>query len=112
MRCLVTGASGHLGSYLARRLLSEGHEVTALVRTASDLWRLAGVLNHVSLIRAELANIEQAAPAIADSRPEAVFHLAWQGVASDAKNDLAHVTSNVWGSLRLFEAARSAGCNL
>jgi len=27
MRCLVTGASGHLGSYLTRLLLSRGHEV-------------------------------------------------------------------------------------
>jgi UDP-glucose 4-epimerase len=112
MRSLVTGASGHLGSYLVRRLLDEGFEVVALVREESNLWRLSDVLDRVELIRADLSNIKRAAPAILEARPEAVFHLAWQGVTSGFRNDPVQLTSNVTGSLELFEIARASACKL
>src|SRR3954469_25853583 len=112
MRSLVTGASGHLGSYLTRRLVDEGFEVVALVREQSDLWRLGDVRGRVEVVRADLSNITRAAPAILKAKPEAVFHLAWWGVTGGFKNDPGQVTSNVTGSLELFEAVRAAGCNL
>src|SRR4051812_8952640 len=112
MRTLVTGASGHLGSYLVRRLLDEGFEVVALARDESDLWRLSDVLERVELIRADLSNIKRAAPAILEAKPEAVFHLAWQGITGGFKNDPAQLTSNVKGSLELFEMARASACKL
>ena len=37
MRSIVTGANGFLGAWLCKRLLDEGHDVTALVRKNSDL---------------------------------------------------------------------------
>jgi dihydroflavonol-4-reductase len=40
MKCLVTGANGFLGSWLCKRLINDGHEVTALVRKNSDLSEL------------------------------------------------------------------------
>jgi nucleoside-diphosphate-sugar epimerase len=45
MRIYLTGASGYIGRALARRLVSEGHEVRALVRTTSRVepLREAGV---------------------------------------------------------------------
>ncbi len=40
MKVLVTGANGFLGSLLTKRLLDEGHDVSALVRKNSDLSEL------------------------------------------------------------------------
>jgi nucleoside-diphosphate-sugar epimerase len=93
--------------------LDEGFEVVALVREQSDLWRINDLLERVGVIRADLSNIKRAAaPAILEAKPEAVFHLAWQGVTSDFRNDPEQITSNVKGSLELFETVRAAGCKL
>ena len=112
MRCLVTGASGHLGSFLTERLVREGAEVTALVRPQSDLWRLSGMLDRISVLRADLSDISSVASAINQAKPEATFHLAWQGVTSAFKDNPEQITLNVNGSLNLFEIVRAAGCKL
>ncbi|HKC65031.1 MAG TPA: NAD-dependent epimerase/dehydratase family protein [Pyrinomonadaceae bacterium] len=112
MRSLVTGASGHLGSYLVRRLLREGAEVFALVRPDSDLWRLADVLDRIEVIRADLSDVKRIQSSITEAKPEATFHLAWQGVTSGFKNDARQITLNVAGSLDLFEIIRTTGCKL
>jgi len=112
MRCLVTGASGHLGSFLTRRLVEEGAEVFAVVRPESDLWRLADILDRITIIRADLGNISNAEASIANAGAEVVFHLAWQGVTSAFKNDASQITNNVVGSLKLFDIVRSAGCRV
>lgn len=40
MKVLVTGSNGFLGAWLTRRLLADGHHVSALVRKSSDLSEL------------------------------------------------------------------------
>ena len=39
-RAIVTGASGFVGSVLARKLLDDGHDVHLFVRPDSDTWRM------------------------------------------------------------------------
>ncbi len=112
MRCLVTGASGHLGSYLIERLVKEGSEVFILVRPQSDLWRLSSVLDGIKVLRADLSDLASVAPSINELKPEATFHLAWEGVTSAFKNSPEQITRNVTGSLELFEIVRAAGCKL
>lgn len=112
MRSLITGASGHLGSYLTERLVKEGAEVSILVRPQSDLWRLSGVLDRIKVLRADLSDLTSVAPAIRQFKPEAVFHLAWAGVTSAFKDSPEQITLNVAGSLDLFEVVRSANCQL
>ena len=106
MRCLVTGASGHLGSFLTERLVKSGAEVTALVRPQSDLWRLREVIDRMKIIRADLSDAEKE---ISNAKAEVVFHLAWRGVTSSFKND-ATQSANVETGIKLFEIARSSGC--
>ncbi len=112
MQCLITGASGHLGSFLTKRLLRDGWNITALVRPESDLWRLNDVLSQINIIRADLADVSSVASAVAQSKPEVVFHLAWQGVTGAFKNDPAQLEVNLTGSLKLFEIVRAAGCKV
>lgn len=51
MKVLISGISGFIGSFLARELLrSKKFQVTGLVRSSSDLWRLEDIKNEVELI--------------------------------------------------------------
>ncbi len=106
MRCLVTGASGHLGSHLTELLLREGAEVTVFCREESDLWRLKNVLGRVHVLRrAPVSEIKRAAP-------EAVFHLAWQGVAGDSHDAPEQLTVNVAATLELCQIVIESGCRV
>jgi nucleoside-diphosphate-sugar epimerase len=93
-------------------LLREGWGTTALVRPESSLWRLDDVLSQIKIIRADLSNVSAVSGAIAQAKPELVFHLAWQGVTSAFKNDPAQLEGNLSGSLNLFEIVRAAGCKV
>ncbi|MDX1433058.1 MAG: NAD-dependent epimerase/dehydratase family protein [Gammaproteobacteria bacterium] len=72
MRALVTGATGFLGSAVARRLLAGGHEVRVLVRPAADRRNLAGL--DVDHAEGDLLERESLRRAVAGC--DALFHVA------------------------------------
>jgi nucleoside-diphosphate-sugar epimerase len=66
MDILLTGATGTLGSALARHWVAQGHRVTALVRPGSDRRRLAAVAAQLQWLQAdgdELVQTVRAHPA-------------------------------------------------
>jgi CDP-paratose synthetase len=71
-KILLTGASGFLGSALARHWAAAGHEVHALVRPSSSRTRLgaAAVTMHVA------ASADEGARLVSGLRPDAVVHTA------------------------------------
>jgi len=110
MRCLVTGATGFIGSHLARWLLRQGQSIAVLIRPGSDMWRIRDVLPATTVIHSDLWRVAEIADQIHAFRPEVIFHLAWQGGnSSKFQNDPAQVFSNVLGSLTLVRLARDAG---
>jgi nucleoside-diphosphate-sugar epimerase len=62
-RILITGASGMVGSLLARRLAEAGHNIRAMVRSAHRQPPLEGL--DVELYQADLAEPESLPPALA-----------------------------------------------
>ena len=69
---LVTGATGFTGGALARRLVADGHQVTAFVRSSSNTASLAAL--GVEIIQLDITDYEQVARAM---RPFGrVFHIA------------------------------------
>ena len=53
---LVTGATGFLGSHLVRRFLADGHTVAILKRPASNLNRIANVLDRLHVFDVDCLN--------------------------------------------------------
>jgi UDP-glucose 4-epimerase len=111
MRCLVTGATGHLGAAIAQFLVAGGHDVAVLARPSSDPWRLAAVLDRVTVLRGDLADPGPAVEDVGRWRPEVVYHLAWAGVAGPDRDRPEQVSVNLVGGLKLFELAAAAGCH-
>ncbi|MGD0980240.1 MAG: NAD-dependent epimerase/dehydratase family protein [Solirubrobacteraceae bacterium] len=79
---LVTGAGGFVGAALVRRLLRDGHDVTAVVRPGPTPWRLEELRDDVEVAAVELRDGEAAAAAVERRRADWIFHLAAHGAYS------------------------------
>lgn len=108
-RTLVTGGTGFVGSNLVRHLLQAGHEVGLLVREGHDPWRLADVSRQVRWITTNLEAREHVAAAVADFRPQWVFHLAAHGAYSWQRDPQSILKTNVLGTANLLDACLESG---
>jgi len=104
MKCFVTGATGFLGSHVARRLLARGAELRLLVRSTSRLDNIADLTaEHVT---GDLRDLELLRKGMAGC--EFVFH-----VAADyrlwSRNRRELYESNVEGTRNTLRAARDSG---
>jgi dihydroflavonol-4-reductase len=103
-KILVTGASGFVGSAVARHLLEAGFGVRALVRSTSARSHLAGL--NLEFVEGDLRDRASIARAMAGVRY--VFHVAadYRLWARDRSEIFA---SNVEGTRNLMEEALAAG---
>lgn len=104
MNALVTGASGFLGSHVARLLVERGDRVRVLLRPSSDARAVSGLpVERVPGDLRDAASLERALAGV-----DTVFH-----VAADYRLWAAHpeeiYESNVAGTRNLLAAAQRAG---
>ena len=104
MTTLVTGASGFLGSHVARQLVTRGDDVRVLLRASSHNRAIGDLsLEYVTGDLRDAASLERAMKGV-----QRVFH-----VAADyrlwARRSKEIYESNVGGTKNLLEAAKRAG---
>ncbi len=98
MNCLVTGASGFIGSWLVRKLIHEGHQVKVLCRPTSD-FRLILDLEFEKCF-GDITDPKTITPALSDI--DTVFHLA--GYIGYKKSDHALMDQvNVQGTDNIYK---------
>jgi GDP-4-dehydro-6-deoxy-D-mannose reductase len=91
MRSFITGADGFIGSHLAEALTAAGDDVVGFGR------RNGG----------DIADAPAVTDAIAQARPDRVFHLAaLNNIAESFADPVRTMATNVGGSVNLFEAVR------
>jgi len=103
VRAVVTGGAGFIGSTLVDALLARGDEVHVVDDLSSGRREqvAAAARLHVLDVREPLAD------ALADARPEVVFHLAAQiDVRRSVADPVADAATNVLGTLQVLELAR------
>ena len=104
MRAFVTGGTGFIGGAVVRRLLAEGHQVRALVRTGANTRQLDGL--PVETIEGDLGDRESLQRGIAGC--DWVFHVAALYSYWGHQSDDFYQT-NVEGTRRVLEVARQEG---
>jgi CDP-paratose 2-epimerase len=116
-RITITGGAGFIGSNLAHRLLTAGHQVTIF----DNLSRSGGALNlqwlqgefgpdSIRIVEGQLADF--AAVERACEGAQRIYHLAGQvAVTTSVTNPRADFESNALGTFNVLEAARLVADN-
>jgi dihydroflavonol-4-reductase len=101
---LVTGATGHIGNVLVRKLLDRGEKVRALIWTGEDTTPLNGL--EVEKVLGDVLDPASLKPAM--HGVDTVFHLAGIISIMPGRNPFVWRV-NVEGTHNVLEAARHAG---
>lgn len=116
MRALVTGAAGFAGSHLAELLLSRGMEVHGLVMPGVSLDNLQEIRagapspDRLRVREVDIVDAEGLVAAVADIRPDRVYHLAALSSVRDSLEDPAEAFRvNTVGTQNILEAVRRVG---
>jgi UDP-glucose 4-epimerase len=107
-RILVTGGGGFIGSHLAKRLVSLGHDVVILDNFSTGRRsNLEALASDVEIIEGDIQSYERAFHAVRGC--EVVFHeAALPSVPRSVQDPLTSTASNVIGTLNVLLAARDA----
>jgi GDPmannose 4,6-dehydratase len=108
-RAVITGITGQDGSYLAELLLEKGYEVVGVVRRSSapNLWRIAHLLDRITLRPGDLLDQQSMMRIVQDVRPHELYNLAAMSfVPASWDQPLLTGEFNSMGVTRLLEAVR------
>ncbi len=101
---VITGADGFIGSHLVKKLVREGYEVWGLTVPESTTHSRIEHLDHVHVLAENLNDYMNYASKLPDS-PDAFFHLAWAGVAPEARDDMEVQQNNITLALNMARLA-------
>jgi len=107
---LVTGAGGHLGANLVRRLVDLGVRPAVILRGERVPPRLAGLESAIDIHRADLADAASVNDVFARLRPASVLHLASSFFNPPTLTAAEHIRDNALATATLLDAARAFPC--
>lgn len=109
MKVIVTGGTGFIGSWLILELLSNGYEVTAIVRDKQKLLPQIRENRTCSYVEKAIENLSED-DFERDAAYDVFFHLAWGGVSSEFKNDVSLQLNNVTMAVKALEICHKISC--
>ncbi|MFA7097690.1 MAG: CDP-glucose 4,6-dehydratase [Gammaproteobacteria bacterium] len=110
-RVLVTGHTGFKGSWLSYWLVKLGAEVSGISLAPTSSPNHFQLLNtEMKSLIADIRDLSTVKKAILDFKPDIVFHLAAQALVGFSYRDpVSTYSTNLIGTLNVFEACRDAG---
>jgi len=107
--CLVTGGAGFIGANLVKKLLPAGHRVHIVTEKNTSLWRLANVLNQVTIHEIDIANFEKVNTLVKTIKPELIFHLASYGGMPQQQDQEMTFYVNFESTVNLVNTCKEVG---
>lgn len=108
---LVTGDTGLKGSWLSVWLLELGASVVGYAlppKTEKDNYVICGLDKKINHINSDIRDYNALLEVFSKYKPDVVFHLAAQALVLDSyKDPLYTYSTNVLGTVNLFEAVRN-----
>jgi nucleoside-diphosphate-sugar epimerase len=108
-RVLLTGGAGFIGSHLARLLISQGCEVTVVVRPGSDRRRIENLSGPLRVLEENLDEPSRATETARQARPDLCIHLAWYTASADCLDSDKNLAC-ISASLSLLRGLEEVGC--
>lgn len=114
MKVLITGAAGFIGSHLAKKLISQGHEIIG-VDNINDYYdpklkedRLKSIgTDNFTFYKVTLEDADKLEDIFKEQHPDVVVNLAAQaGVRYSLENPRAYIDSNIVGFVNILECCR------
>lgn len=115
MNILVTGGAGYIGSHTMVELLNEGHEVTVIDNLSNSkeesLKRVEKITGKdFKFYKVDLQDYKSLCEVLQKNNCEAVIHFAGlKAVGESVQKPLEYYRNNVYGTLSLLEAMKTAG---
>ncbi len=108
-RAVITGATGAIGIAIIKELVKRGTEVLVLCREGSSR---NGNIPADPLISRKYCSLQQLSSVENDTGKnyDVFYHLAWEGTAGTARNDMYLQNKNVQYALDAVKAAKIFGC--
>jgi GDP-4-dehydro-6-deoxy-D-mannose reductase len=114
MRVLITGITGFAGSHLAEYILANHPDVRVFgfVRWRSRMDNIVHIQDKIDLHEADIKDVISLKKALADIKPDRIFHLAAQSfVPASWRLPAETFAINAVGQINLFEALLSLKLN-
>lgn len=117
MKCIITGATGFIGTALCKELLENGHEVTAVIRQGSkkreklhfeDSLADKQLINKLCVIELPLERLLELVDHI--EKADVFYHLAWNGSAGAERENFDIQYTNINYTAEAIRAAVKCGC--
>jgi CDP-paratose synthetase len=106
---LLTGATGYLGSYLAKALVAQGHNLIIFKRKNSSLLRIESIIPMTVLY--DIENLDYSVPFNAHGKIDVVIHTATcYGRHGETPSEVFQ--ANTEFPLRLMDAAKATGVDI
>lgn len=108
-KILITGATGYIGSYVAKNLIEKGYQVCALIRETSDIQKYP--LSQAVSYAMHDGTVASIVEIFCAEKPDCVIHLAARFIAEHQSSQVeVLLTDNIIFSTGIFEGMKQSGC--
>lgn len=112
-KIVVTGVAGCIGSWIAKHLVEDGHQVVGVDIAASlPMGQMLGIAGKFPLVRMDVTDSGAYRQLLADEKPDGVIHLASLLMPRCKADPLLCVDLNVKSFQTVLESAREQGFNV